>query len=119
MSGCPPSADIQHLLDCSVCSQELRCRWTDTHGVGACWNCGAPYRIYHYDDDNNRLDEPPKVLLKGSWLPLLQRYWRETSRNVDPGYCNFPGSSYEVATAEDERCLNGWLDAHKDEWPDG
>ena len=103
-------------MDCEICNGPLRCRWTDTHGIGACFHCGAPYRIYHYED-NRRVEKPPELLLKQEWVELTRRYWQEVGRNVSPGFGNFPGSSYEVVTREDADSVNAWFDAHKDEWP--
>ena len=42
---------------CIICGNGLRTRWTDTHGIGACVNCGCPYRLFHYED-NKAVDKP-------------------------------------------------------------
>ena len=101
---------------CVVCDEPLLYRWTDTHGIGACCRCGAPYRLYHYED-NRRVEKPPELLLKQAWVPLTRCYWQEAQRNVSPGFGNFPGSSYEVATRADVDSVNAWLEAHKEQWP--
>ena len=101
---------------CVVCGSALCFRWTDTHGVGACTKCGAPYRIYHYENDK-RVERPPECLLLPEWVPPLTKYHAETGRNCDPGAFNLPGSSYEVATQEDVDALDAWLKAHPDEVP--
>lgn len=116
----PPAADVREQTNCIICGARLFCRWTDTHGVGACTNCGVPYRLYHYegpDGNKQRVDKPPECTMNPPWLPLHQRYWQATGRNVCPGAYNFPGSTYEVATQEDMDNKNDWMKAHEDEWP--
>lgn len=102
--------------NCRICEESFSFRWTDTHGIGACSRCGAPYRIYHYEDDK-RVEKPPELSFKAKWIPLIKRYWEENHRNCDPGAYNFPGSSYEVASKEDFEVYRDWMDAHKDEFP--
>lgn len=102
---------------CAICEDPRpHYRWTDTHGIAACGTCGAPYRIYHYED-NRRVDRPPLLMLREEWVPLTRRYWQETQRNCDPGAFNFPGSSYEVATDADCRVYSEWMEAHRSEHP--
>jgi transcription elongation factor Elf1 len=103
-------------MQCKVCDLELVFRWTDTHGVGACTNCGLPYTIYHYVD-GKREDRPPECAVREEWIPHLRRYWNEQHRNCYPGAYNFPGSSYEVASAEDFNVFNDWIEAHCEELP--
>lgn len=65
---------------CEVCESELRFHWTDTHGVGVCGECGAPYKIYHYenvDGESRRVDRPPLILLLQSGINIAKRYWSE------------------------------------------
>lgn len=100
---------------CHICDKPLSFRWTDTHGVGACMTCGAPHRLYHYED-GNRVEKPAEPLLAEPFAPLLRRYFTETGRNVDPGAFNFPGSSYEVATREDFETLKAWEQKHIEEF---
>lgn len=90
-------------------------RWTDTHGIGACTICGAPYRLYHYDGegaDAKPVDKPPQLLIKPDFVALTKEYWGEHKRNVAPGAFNMPGSSYEVATSEDFRASSEWWKTH-------
>lgn len=106
--------------DCEICGKAVGFRWTDTHGVGACHLCGAPYKILYYEgegDDLKRIDKPPQILFLPEWIPLMKKYWEENKRNCDPGAYNIPGSSYEVATQEDVRVYGEWMEAHKDEHP--
>ena len=101
---------------CLICENPLCFRWTDTHGVGACVRCGAPYTIYHYDNDKKRVEKPPEITIKDEWLPLIKKYWEENKRNCSPGSHNSPRSRYEeVATKEDFEVFHNWMDAHKDE----
>lgn len=107
-------------MKCEICEKEARFRWTDNHGIGACWNCGAPYRLYHYDREGpkaERVDKPPELLILPMWRPILKRYWQETGRNCSPGAFNFPGSSYEVANEVDFETFDAWIEAHKSELP--
>ena len=96
--------DPEEPMKCLICGYNLHCRWTDTHGIGACLLCGTPYRIYHYEGNpKKRVDKPPKSLLNEEYVELTKRYWQET-----PGYGNFQGSSYEVATQEDVDACELW-----------
>lgn len=104
-------------MKCEICENRLSFRWTDSHGIGACTTCGAPYTIYHYDDSGSREDKPPELLVRKEWVPLTKRYWQETNKNCAPGCFNFPGSSYEVATASDFDSFHNWMDAHKSDHP--
>ena len=102
---------------CEICDGQFSFRWTDSHGIGACSRCGAPYRIYHYEDDV-RVEKSPELLIVDAWLPLTKRYWSENQRNCAPGAFNFPGSSYEVASPEDVAALDEWMAARRSEWPE-
>ena len=98
---------------CAVCEAELSFRWTDTHGVGVCTTCGAPYTIYHYDGDK-RLDKPPEIALKGSGVEIARRYWSECKRWAFPGCFDMGilrsrgGRTYSGATDEDMRLFDDW-----------
>ena len=96
-------------MECLICDAELRCRWTDTHGVGACLCCGAPYTLYHYED-KKRIDKPPKLEIKEEWKSTIKRYWEENKSNCSPGAFNLPGSSYEVASLEDFNNFSEWME---------
>lgn len=100
-------------MKCEVCDKEFVMRWTDTHGVGACLECGIPYTIYHYDENNTRIDKPPKLAVKLEWVPIFKRYWDEKKLNCCPGAYNFPGSSYEVATPEEFEAVEEWMECNK------
>lgn len=99
-------------MKCEICGEDLGFRWTDTHGIGACVICGAPYRIYHYSADNKRLDLPPELMVRLDCVGWTREYWKETKKNCAPGIFNFPGSSYEVATEDDFASFNEWLKSH-------
>ena len=71
-------------MKCLVCENSLVFRWTDTHGVGVCNTCGAPYTVYHYED-KNRVDKPPEIALIDEGVTLAKRYWSEKSSRVFPG----------------------------------
>jgi hypothetical protein len=61
-------------------------------GVAACGSCGLPYRLYHYEgegDDQKRVEKPPSIAVKESWLPLARRYWIETHQRTFPAAFDF------------------------------
>ena len=106
---------------CKLCGKDLCFRWTDTHGIAVCANCGLPYTVYHYKDDK-RVDKPPEVAIKESWIPLGKKYWNEHHQRVFPasydiGISSSRGSSYSGATLGDIHQFNEWLDDHKSELP--
>jgi hypothetical protein len=109
---------------CAVCESELSFRWTDTHGVGVCTTCGAPYTLYHYDEATNaRLDKPPELALKESGVEIARRYWNEKRRRVFPACCDMGilGSrscSYSGATSEDIRLFGEWYAAQSQQSTD-
>ena len=113
----PPVAPAREGVKCTICDEPLVCRWTDTHGIGACFSCGVPYRIFHYGPNKERLNAPPSLAIKPEWISLHRQYWREKGRNVDPGAYNFPGSTYEVASLDDFECHANWFTQHEAEWP--
>jgi hypothetical protein len=82
--------------------------------VGACHRCGAPYRLYHYED-GKRVEKPPECSFQEWYIPFARRYWHAHHRNVDPGAYNFPGSSYEVAQHADFEAHRAWHEAHRPE----
>jgi len=108
---------IETTTKCIICNHSLLCRWTDTHGIGACIICGTCYKLYHYDENGKRLNKPAEHTYFEEWIPILKKYWNENHKLVDPGAFNFPGSSYEVAKQEDFIDWYNWLTAHKDELP--
>lgn len=120
MYGKPPPAPVKPGTVCEICGEALHCRWTDTHGIGACLTCGAPYTLFHYekvDGENRLLNKPPELAIKKEWLTLTRQCWKETKSNVAPGAFNFGGSSYEVATPEEFDKNREWFKSHEAEWP--
>ncbi len=112
-------------VNCAVCANKLSFQWCDQHGVGACINCGLPYTIYHYekvDGKDTRVDRPPSIAVKESWIPLAKKYWDENKRRVFPaaydmGFLGGRETSYSGATREDCELFDCWLDKHRDEFP--
>lgn len=100
---------------CDICGVGLVFRWTDTHGVGVCTHCGAPYTIYHYHPETKeRLEKPPELALSESGKTLAARYWTERKAMVFPaaydmGYSSRRDTTYSGATREDERSFHDWL----------
>lgn len=108
--------------NCKLCDNPLYFRWTDTHGIGVCANCGLPYAVYHYDKDNKLVNKPPEVAIKESWIPLGQKYWNEFHRMVFPasydmGILGNRDRSYSGATHADIQQFNEWLEDHENEFP--
>lgn len=107
---------------CAVCGEPFHFRWTDTHGVAVCGNCGLPYRLYHYKNDV-RVDKPPTIAVKEEWLPLARQYWQERRRRVFPMaydvgiFRGRGGRSYSGATEDDCEAFEQWLAGRKTEWP--
>ena len=109
-------------IQCAVCEGELSVRWTDTHGVAACGRCGLPYRLYHYENDV-RVDKPPSIAVKESWLPLAREYWQETRQRVFPGafdmgvFRSRGGRTYSGASEDEMTAFDEWINARRDRWP--
>jgi hypothetical protein len=104
----------QHDYTCLVCdTKNPSLAWTDTHGIAQCFTCGTPARVYHYDDDHNRIDRAPECDVRDVWVPLLRRYRADTGRKVPSGR-SFPGGQ-EVASRADVEAFNAWCDAHRAE----
>jgi len=106
---------------CKLCEKDLHFRWTDTHGVAVCDNCGLPYTVYHYKDDKP-VDKPPEVAIKESWIPLGKKYWNEHHQMVFPasydmGILASRDYSYSGATASDIQQFDNWLGDHESEFP--
>jgi hypothetical protein len=106
-------------IKCVVCERELIVKWSDTHGVGACWTCGLPYRIYHYENDE-RVEKPPSVVINDKGLEIARRYWAETQRRVFPAAYDMGmergGCTYSGASREDCDLWNAWMEEHASEF---
>lgn len=108
---------------CAVCGEQFAFRWTDTHGIAACSSCGCPYRLYHYDERNQRVARPPTLAVKESWLPLAREYWRTQKRRVFPaaydmGFLGGRGQTYSGATQDDCEAFDAFLVSRQAEWPE-
>lgn len=99
-------------MNCVVCEQGLSLTWTDTHGVAACLNCGAPYRVFHYENDV-RVEKPAELALDETGKAMALRYWQEAGRKVFPG-CYDMGltrggaTTYSGATQDEIESFNDW-----------
>lgn len=91
---------------CETCESRLCFSWTDTHGVAQCCTCGTPYRIYHYDDNKQRIDKAPESIVSDEWKPRLRTYWGNHHRIIPSG-CSCPGGQ-ELASREDHERFNEW-----------
>ena len=100
---------------CVICDEVLTFSWTDTHGVGQCVKCGAPYRIIHYDENRNRVERPPQFMLYDEFAPFLRRAFAETGAKYPARWGFSFSDSYDVATNEDASRMKAWLDAHDQE----
>lgn len=101
-------------MTCKICGSGFSWVWTDTHGVAQCCTCGTPYRIYHYGDDNERIDAPPEMQVKEEWVPVLQAYWKENHRPM-PGGHSFPGGQ-ELASRDDIEAWNEWTEKNAEKY---
>jgi hypothetical protein len=108
---------------CDVCNSGLVFRWTDTHGVGVCCTCGAPYTIYHYDPETKeRLEKPPELALNATGKALAERYWLECKAMVFPasfdmGFIGGRERSYSGASQADERAFYEWVQKQPEAQP--
>lgn len=98
---------------CLICKEALYSKWSDTHGIGCCVKCGMPYKFYHYDEHNNRIQKPIESALKQSGIMLAQRYWDEKQHRVFPacfdlGMPRYGTTSYSGATEKDIVLWNKW-----------
>lgn len=108
----------QEPFTCLICETEPVCwTWGDIHGEAMCTQCGTPYQLLQYtdkDEDGNRtrIDAPPRLNIKESWIPLLKQYWTETKA--------FTGLASIMIWRDYPECEKGqekfyaWLDEHKD-----
>ncbi len=100
---------------CDCCESELTFQWSDTHGVGVCISCGLPYRVYHYDENNNRVEKAPEMCLTSEGLQIAKRYWTEKQRRVFPAYFDMGigrnGRSYSGASHSDCTAFSSWYEA--------
>jgi hypothetical protein len=97
------------MKNCELCGKPFRWTWTDTHGVGQCISCGTPYIIWHYDENDKRIDAPPKIHIKEEYLDGIRKYHVETGRKIPSG-CSFSyDHGYEVASKEEGQLFYEWL----------
>ena len=99
------------MTNCGICdTQDVGFAWTDTHGVAQCTTCGSPYRLFHYDDQHNRIEKPPTLAVLDKFIGPLRQYWSETHSHIPSG-CSFPGG-YEIATQEEMTRFYEWANVH-------
>ena len=104
---------------CACCDAPLYFRWTDTHGVAICCNCGLPYVVYHYDEDKKRIDKPPQPIPTDVGLNLAKQYFAATGNKVFPASHSFflgDRPSYCGATQREQKEFYDWADTHKEEY---
>lgn len=94
---------------CQICGEVLRFEWTDLHGEANCINCQVPYKIYHYDDKNKRVEKPPEISIKEKYIPAMKKYWEEFGKGLGLG--NFLGVNPNMQNAVD---FHEWLDNNQD-----
>ena len=108
--------DDQERRKCDICKSPLGVTWTDHHGIAQCAQCGAPYRIYHYEGEpKRRVDKPAELLLSGENLELARRFHSDTGRKLSAvGMAlSFPGG-YDIATKEDILAYREWSDQQEE-----
>jgi hypothetical protein len=77
--------------------------------------CGLPYVIYHYDENQKRMDKPPETSINAEGVEIAKRYWNEKRRRVFPAYYDMGGDpSYSGATREDCQLFSEW---HQENYP--
>lgn len=101
---------------CKICDTESGFCWTDTHGVGSCSRCGAPYQILHYDESSIRIEKPVELCIGEQWIPIILRYWNETKTPIPSGYSMLGSHAqgYEVASPEQTQQFHEWIDRQAD-----
>lgn len=97
-------------MNCDICGTSFWFMWTDTHGIGQCSTCGAPYTIYHYED-NQRTDKPPALIINEFFIEPCREYWQKHHKPMPSG-CSFPGSSQELASAIEAREWHEYMEAN-------
>ena len=102
---------VNETFPCVVCEdQEPTFSWTDYHGEGYCVKCGTPYQL----SGGNEGDVLPKINIKKEFIPVLQRYFKET------GLGNGCGSFMIVRDypdqIEDKTKFDEWMSEHKGEF---
>lgn len=111
--GFMASTEVNNDFICEICGETNKgFNWSDYHGEGMCNICGTPYQIVQYDENNKRLDIPPKIKIKPEWIPVLSQYWNETKKYMGLGTIMI-GRDYPECV-EGRQFLNEWLDNHKD-----
>ena len=99
--------------NCVVCAKKYNVTWTDTHGVAQCIYCGAPYRVFHYENDK-RIEKAPEMLLSAKWADIIRRCNVETGARmsaVGMGL-SFPGG-YDIASSVDKEHYHNWCEANR------
>lgn len=95
---------------CQICDQDLVIRWTDLHGFAVCIQCGCPYQVYHYDENNKRIEKPIQSQVLPEYVAGLRDFWQKNKTNVCPGVYMINQSSDEAwqihAVAEHLRLFN-------------
>lgn len=102
-------------MKCIICKEEMYFRWTDTHGIGNCFNCGMPYIIYHYDDNKKRVEKDPESAVTKEGIEMAKRYWKETKKKVFPaafdiGIMPNHTTTFSGASATDVKEWNNFWD---------
>lgn len=101
---------------CLVCDRDFAFAWTDTHGVGQCTTCGAPYRIYHYENDK-RVEKPPLFVLADAMIAALRKFHADTRARLSAQSMglSFPGG-FDIARQEDADALERWISENRELW---
>ena len=88
---------------CPVCGTiDGTFAWTDTHGIAQCGTCGAPTRIYFYDENGKRIrDHSPQCCLLDEFITKSRDYFLRTKK-IMPSGNSFLGGQ-ELASPEEAR----------------
>lgn len=107
--------EAQHFT-CLICgASPTRWTWSDKHGEAMCTQCGTPYQLLQYEGEKGnrkRIEGPPRINIKGDWLPILLQYWEETHRFAGLGAMMIARDYPECV--EGQRRFYDWVDDHPD-----
>lgn len=99
-------------MKCQICDQEdAKFAWTDTHGVAQCINCGAPYKLLHYEA-GKQVIRPELVVIS---IESFRDCFKETKAKFSAVgmKLSFPGGQ-DIATRDDIDKVTAWKKAQEE-----
>ncbi|KKM77485.1 hypothetical protein LCGC14_1369580 [marine sediment metagenome] len=111
--GLDASQQTRNGFTCQICSESSAgMNWSDQHGEGMCNRCGTPYQLIFYDENENRVEKPPRINIEENWLPVLKQYWEETQQYTGLGTILISRDYPEAVTGQ--AALDKWLGEHQE-----